>query len=256
MAAPAIRQGRLFIGDIDGKFLCLRADTGAKLWEFSAEAEIDSSANFYKDRVLFGSQDATLYCLRQETGELLWKHQIEDQIRCSPTVMGNRCFVAGCDARLHVIDLETGNPVGQGVPIDSPTGVTPAAVGDYVFFGTEGGEMLSVNWKESAVAWRFVDGKRALPFRSSPAVTSKRVIFRRPHQAAVFARLPTAAIRSGCSLPRDASILHRCSWATRCTSARPTAGSTPLTREPAARLGRMRRGAASPDLRQPAKDGW
>ena len=87
--------------------------------------------------MLFGSQDATLYCLDAASGKLVWKYAIADQIRCTPTIADGRCFVAGCDGRLHVIDLDKGEEQSS-VDIGSPTGVTPAAVGDRVFFGTEG----------------------------------------------------------------------------------------------------------------------
>ena len=172
-ASPAITEKRIYLGDIDGKFYCFDMQ-GELQWQFEAEAEIDSSANFYKDKVLFGSQDATLYCLRAATGAVVWKFKIEDQIRCCPTIAENRAFVAGCDGRLHIVDLDAGKEIGS-VDIGAPTGVTPAVRGDFVYFGTEGGEIFSVNWREAKVAWQ-VDDPGHREFRSSPAVTEKLVV--------------------------------------------------------------------------------
>ena len=124
--------------------------------------------------VLFGSQDATLYCLNADTGKLVWKYAIEDQIRCSPTIIGDRCFVAGCDGTLHVIDLANGKKESD-VVIDSPTGSTPAIVGAFAYFGTEGGEVLCVDWKEGEVAWRF-QSARNMAFRSSALATDDLVV--------------------------------------------------------------------------------
>ena len=146
-ASPSVRNGLLFVGDYDGTFYCLDLE-GKLKWKHVTEAEINSSANFFKDNVLFGSQDATLYCLDMKTGELTWKYQIEDQIRCSPTVVENRCFVAGCDARLHIVDLDKGKGL-TAVDIDGPTMVTPAVVGNSTYFGTEQGTAFSINWKEA-----------------------------------------------------------------------------------------------------------
>ena len=42
------------------------------------QAEIDSSANFYKNLVIVGSQDATLYALNAETGAVVWDHTVAD----------------------------------------------------------------------------------------------------------------------------------------------------------------------------------
>jgi outer membrane protein assembly factor BamB len=122
IAAPAIRNNLLYIGDIDGKFYALDIKTGHPKWTFEGEAEIDNGANFWKDNVLFGSQDSNLYCLNADAGDLVWKFTIGDQIRCMPTVVGDRSFVAGCDSTLHIVDLTTGRP-----PAASPSTPPPAA---------------------------------------------------------------------------------------------------------------------------------
>jgi outer membrane protein assembly factor BamB len=110
-ASPSVRDGLLYLGDYDGRFYCVRTEDGQLVWQHEAQAEIDGSANFFEDRVLFGSQDATLYCLKAKTGELVWKHTVEDQIRCSPTIVEGRCFVAGCDGLLHIINVRDGQPM-------------------------------------------------------------------------------------------------------------------------------------------------
>ena len=80
--------------------------------------------------------------------QLVWKYSIENQIRCTPTVVEGRAFVAGCDGALHIIDLAKGTELAS-VDIEAPTGVTPAAVGDQVFFGTEGSQFFCVDWKKA-----------------------------------------------------------------------------------------------------------
>ena len=143
-----MRDGRVYVGDTDGKFFCFDAASGAVLWGREANAQIDSAPNFYKDVVLFGSQDATLYVLDAKTGQDVWKHAIADQIRCSPTVVEGRAFIAGCDGKLHVIELDRGQEIGA-VGIESPTGATPAVQGQRVFFGTEGGTFFAVDWRRT-----------------------------------------------------------------------------------------------------------
>ena len=104
----------------------------------------------------------------------MWKHTIDDQIRCSPTIVEDRVFLAGCDGKLHILDLSDGHDIAQ-VEIGGPTGVTPAVVGDFVYFGTEGGEFLCVNWKEATVAWTFT-AKTSTSYRSSAAASAEQVI--------------------------------------------------------------------------------
>ncbi len=116
-----------------------------------------------------------MYCLRAESGEVVWKFAIEDQIRCSPTIAGDRAFLAGCDAKLHVVDLEAGASAGA-VEIDGPTGVTPAARGDRVYFGTESGTFYAIDWKNQEVVWDYQPAARGTAYRSSAAVTDELAI--------------------------------------------------------------------------------
>ncbi|MFI4876513.1 MAG: PQQ-binding-like beta-propeller repeat protein [Blastopirellula sp. JB062] len=173
--SPAVRDGKLYLGDIDGFVHCLDAKSGKILWQFETGAEINGSVNFYQDKLLVGSQDATLYCLTASDGRLVWKYEIADQIRCMPTIVENRGFVAGCDAKLHIVDLEKGTSA-VSVPIDAPTGSTPAVHGDLVVFGTEGGTLFGIDWKQAKVRWTYEDDRRRQAFRASAAVTDKMAI--------------------------------------------------------------------------------
>jgi FOG: WD40-like repeat len=170
IASPSVRGEFLYLGDIDGKFYAFNRKAGGQpKWTFQGDAQIDSGANFWKENLLFGSQDSNLYCLSAASGELVWKFAIQDQIRCMPTVVGDRSFVAGCDSMFHIVDLTQGKEVAA-VPIEAPTGVTPAVLGDLVFFGTESGTLFGVNWKEAKIAWKIEDKASGQPMRGSPAV--------------------------------------------------------------------------------------
>jgi outer membrane protein assembly factor BamB len=175
VASAAVRDNSIYAGDSDGKFYCLDGATGKPKWTFETGAEINSAPNFYQDSVLFGSQDATLYCLNRSSGTLVWKYTIGDQIRCSPTVVENRAFIAGCDGKLHIVDLDKGESAGS-VMIDAPTGSTPGVLEDRVFFGTEGPTFYAIDWRNARIDWTFKPEK-AMPFRSSAAVTSGTVVF-------------------------------------------------------------------------------
>ena len=194
-ATPAVVGGRVYIGDMDGKLYALDLATGKALWRSSsalvssprppsgtdcctsatstgklhclkaadgkrsgastAEAEIDSSANFFQDKVLFGSQDATLYCLNAKSGELAWKYTIADQIRCTPTVVEDRVL----PGRLR-------RPVAHH---GSEAGPEAASVDDRVADRRDAGgasatgllrhrrraTFFCVDWKQAKVVWTF-----------------------------------------------------------------------------------------------------
>ena len=174
-AAAAYHSGKIFIGDFDGFFHCLDLD-GKPVWKYETESEINGSANFYKNLVLFGAQDGRLYAIDRDSGKLSWKYEADDQIQCSTTVAGNRAFLAGCDGKLHVIDLDSGKKVAR-VEIESPTGTTPATLGDHVYFGTQQGTFLAVDWKEAKVHWKREDPLGGTSIVASAAVNEQQVVY-------------------------------------------------------------------------------
>ncbi len=175
VCSVAFHENRFYVGNIDGRFLCL--DTHGKLlWEFQAGMEIDGSATFYGEWVLFTSQDSKLYALNAVTGEKAWEIEAGDQLRCAPTVIDGLAFLAGCDAVLHTIKLSDQSEEA-GVDINSPTGCTPAAVGDLIFFGTEQAGMLAVNWRKKEKIWDFTDDGNVVTVHGNAAVTDELVIF-------------------------------------------------------------------------------
>lgn len=171
-------DGRLVVvGDDVGVVRAFAASSGDVRWTYETDGEISGGPTILDSadgpRVLVGSQDASLACLDLATGKVLWRHEIADQIRCSPTVgrtpAGDRVFLAGCDGRLHVIDATTGTETAA-VPIDGPTGTTPAVLGDRVFFGTEGGLFFGIDFVAAKEAWRTAATAAGQSYRSSAAV--------------------------------------------------------------------------------------
>jgi outer membrane protein assembly factor BamB len=173
---PAVKEGRVYVGDGDGVFRCFAADTGTPQWEFATEAEIVAGANFFGDLVLIGSQDARLYALHATTGELAWKLQIDNQIRTLSTIAEDRAFVAQCDGKLHVVNLADGKIVAS-VALEEPnTTSCPAVLGDRLFFGTEEGAVLAIDWRAARIAWSFRAPQQSQAYRSSPAVDQNLVV--------------------------------------------------------------------------------
>jgi outer membrane protein assembly factor BamB len=174
-AAAAACGDVVVVGDIDGAVRGLSIADGSTLWTHESAGEISggptvlSASGDLPLRVLVGSQDATLSCLAVADGSLLWSHTIADQIRCSPTVADERVLLAGCDGRLHVISTRDGTALGE-VPIDGPTGTTPAAFESRVFFGTEGGTFFSIDVAEPAIDWQMRPAAGGQAYRSSAAI--------------------------------------------------------------------------------------
>jgi outer membrane protein assembly factor BamB len=182
-APAAVRGGLVYIGDSDGNFFCLDAATGQQKWVLHTDNEINAGASFYHNAVLIGSQDGSLHALDARTGKSHWKYTIENMIQCSPTIIHDRVFIAGCDGKLHILHLKPGGTPDaatsiadkQFFDIQDPTGTTPAAVGDRVYFGTQGARFLCIDWRRLEKVWSF-EPRRKQPFQASAAVRDGVVV--------------------------------------------------------------------------------
>jgi len=174
-ASPAYKNGRIYIGDLDGRFYCLD-ENGNQVWSKDMVAPIMGAANFYGDHVVFGTDDANLYCLNCKDGEEVWKFAAADQIQCSITINDGTAFVAGCDGQFRLVDLDEGIERGS-VPMGSPTGCTPAVANGLAVVGTEQAEFVCIDLENTKLKWGFADEDGASPIRGAAAITGKQIIF-------------------------------------------------------------------------------
>ena len=186
---PIVVRGIVYLGDLDGDFYAIDLATGKEKWKTKQEAglqrrrrlarwpalrrrhrrrvslprcrqrrgemavtrprrEINSAPTSIRRMCCSARRTARCTASNAPSGEEAWKYQIEDQIRCSPTIVEGRAFLAGCDGKLHVIDLEKGEAIGT-VPIESPTGCTPAVWATWSIFGTRGRHVLRRRLEEA-----------------------------------------------------------------------------------------------------------
>jgi outer membrane protein assembly factor BamB len=175
-SSPAVADGRVFVGDDDGVFHAVDAASGKSLWKYETLGEIVASANVIGERVLFTSTDANLYCLAAADSSEVWTFKTEvGGLQCTPAVVEGKTFISGCDAQLRVIDTAAGAEIAS-VNMEGQTGASPAVVGDRLFVGHFGNQVLGIDWKKPEVAWRYEHPERQFPFYSSPAATADRII--------------------------------------------------------------------------------
>lgn len=170
----AYHEGHFFVGNLDGKFICLDSK-GNLQWEYQAGSQVDGSATFYDDLVLFTSQDSYLYALNRHTGELAWSVAGGDQLRCAPTIHQSQVFLAGCDAILHGIRLDDQSS-SMEIEIESPTGSTPAVMGNVLYFGTMQAGFKAVDVGTQEVIWTFDNDRQSLEFAGNAAVTPEVIV--------------------------------------------------------------------------------
>jgi outer membrane protein assembly factor BamB len=76
LSSIVVADGRLFVSSIDEhRIYAIDAESGKKLWKYTAAGRVDSPPTVWKARVLFGSADGYVYCLRASDGVLIWRYR-------------------------------------------------------------------------------------------------------------------------------------------------------------------------------------
>jgi outer membrane protein assembly factor BamB len=76
LSALSVAEGTVFVAAIDHHTVyAIKADSGKKIWSFTAGGRVDSPPTIWQGRVLFGSADGHVYCLRAADGEMIWRYQ-------------------------------------------------------------------------------------------------------------------------------------------------------------------------------------
>jgi len=165
-------------------------------WSFKTAGPVVGSPAIVDGTVYIGSMDGYLYALDEETGKEKWKFKSRMPVSSSPAVVdGSLFFVSGTGA-LGAVDIHTGKPIwvftteferrfearnlhGQG-----PAGQTipdawdlwtssPAAVDGKVYFGSGDGNIYAVDAHTGSLIWKFTTHDVV---HASPAVVNNTVV--------------------------------------------------------------------------------
>ena len=74
LSALVAADGKVLVSQVDAHTVhAIDAESGERLWSYTAGGRVDSPPTAYKGRVLFGCADGWVYCLRAADGALAWR---------------------------------------------------------------------------------------------------------------------------------------------------------------------------------------
>jgi outer membrane protein assembly factor BamB/tRNA A-37 threonylcarbamoyl transferase component Bud32 len=162
---PLFYNGFIYTGCYDNNLYALSAANGEFQWKYATEGGIVSRPAVAEDTIFFGSEDKRVHAVSARSGKLSWMYYTEGPIRSSGRIADGHLFIGSDDRFLHAVNIMTGRQAWRfdtGDEIRS----TPYIINELVYFGTEGGELLCLDFR-GQVKWRF-KAKRAIT--SSPWV--------------------------------------------------------------------------------------
>jgi outer membrane protein assembly factor BamB len=170
-SSPVVDDGRLVVGTMAGKVLCLNAFSGSVLWEYVTDGPVESTPIIVDDRVFVGSDDTFLYCLNVTNGDLIWRTKTASSIKSSPAFDADRIFVGSSDFDLHVFDADDGEELWN-FSTEGYVYSSPLIVGSGVFFGSCDGNIYRCDAADGSLEWTF----QAEYAPASPAYANDQIV--------------------------------------------------------------------------------
>ena len=159
-AAPVIRDGVLYVGNLDGTMYAVHTADGSLKWRFKTGGGITSTSLIHEDTLFFGSKDDHVYAIDLATGsKLKWKFKTGDDVLSSPTLADGVLYIGSNDKKLYAIDAANGQEKchfearGEIISI-------PKVYKDLVFFGSGQGDgyIYAIERDSCKLFWKFKTG--------------------------------------------------------------------------------------------------
>jgi outer membrane protein assembly factor BamB len=131
-------DGRVYIGNYEGGFICVDLKTGKQAWAYNAEEPFFSSAAIGPDKVVFGGRDTQVHAVDRKTGKQVWAFATKGEVNSSPVICGDKVVVGSGDGRLYMLRLADGKQAWS-YDCGSSVSSSPAVVNGMVIVGADNG---------------------------------------------------------------------------------------------------------------------
>ena len=138
-STAAIRDGRVYIGTLDGYILCLDLRSGEEIWSYRTIESTDPSefapgfnapTTVSDNAVYSGDEDGVLHAIDRDTGDELWTYPTRGEIVGGASLLpGDRVMFGSHDGGLYCLATETGDLIWQ-FDAQGPINGTQAVSGD------------------------------------------------------------------------------------------------------------------------------
>ena len=173
--APAIVNGAVVISGCDGYLRIINITDGVEQQKIALGDYVGASPAISNNRAYAGTFGNQVLCAELENSEILWWYQHPERhfpFYASAAVTADIVVIGGRDKMIHALKPQTGEPLWT-YPTKSRVDSSPVIVGERVFFGTVGDELVALNLNSGEKVWEFVTGASII---ASPSVAAGKLV--------------------------------------------------------------------------------
>jgi outer membrane protein assembly factor BamB len=203
VGSPAISDGVVYIGSMDGYLYAIDQTTGKEKWKYKSSMPIASSPAVSGGILYFVSSAGGLGAIDIATGKLKWVLPTEyerkfeaknlhgypsanqtipdgwDMFMSSPAVDNGKVYFGSGDGNVYAVDAKTGM-LQWKFPTKDVVHASPAVVNNTVYIGSWDSYLYAIDADTGQQKWAFKTGEDStihnqVGFQSSPAVVDGTV---------------------------------------------------------------------------------
>ena len=172
---PAIVNDAVVISGCDGYLRLINITDGVEQQKISLGDYVAASPAILNNRAYAGTFGNQVLCAGLESSEILWWYEHPERnfpFYSSAAVTVDIVVIGGRDKMVHALQSQTGEPLWT-YPAKSRVDSSPVIVGERVFFGTVGGELVALDLNSGEKVWEFVVGAAII---ASPSVVDGKLV--------------------------------------------------------------------------------
>lgn len=154
LGAPAIHDGKAFVGSDGGKIHAVDLKSGKPLWNFPTESDVRCSPAVAGDLVYCGSDSGAFHALDAATGKKRWTFHAGGPVRASPVIVGGVVLFGANDHSLYALDRRTGKKLWSFRADDYCVSVPPVVHEGRVFCAQWNERVYALDLKTGKELWR------------------------------------------------------------------------------------------------------
>lgn len=155
VAAPVVKDGRIYVIDAGQKVSALDASNGRRVWEVRLEAAnphwdefaVGGGLAIAGDKLIVASGFGYVTALKLSDGSQIWHRRTDSPMSSSPAILGSRAFLTSTNNDFYAIDVDDGEIVWNDQAIAETARVlsspSPAVTPDILAVGYSSGELIA-----------------------------------------------------------------------------------------------------------------